>query len=830
MRNFKKILVLLVVVLAALALFARGDINAFAASTIGNIFTNPGEDCNTEMNISYHMPVGSSGSYVLYTEKSDTTWANQKKAMADKEEYNDAFKQLNTVGDALCKGSVTLRGLTPGTEYMYKVVLEPNESDVHYFKTGDKYFSFIWTSDFHTYGSNRLKANVANVEKCLEINNGADFVLSTGDTIAHGGTYEWWQQLATASYIKNYMFADTLGNHDWMTKVGTTTAQGASHIFWGANHNNPKNGYAGQENICYYFYYGDALFICLNTEEFTQGQHDWCEEVLKNNDAQYKFIFQHYQMIGKTGTYNSTGYKRWVDLCDKYGVDIAFSGNSHVYVRSKSLYDGEVSDSATKGTVYMVAPSSDGDRGESPVELSANVDKMVMNWAGGAYQVANSIVNVTETGIRVRLINKGGEVLDDGFIPTKRTGTRVVKDLTGVDKDAIANGIKLGFENNNYDAPVLTYGAGAYDAVRSVSIIDKDTNETYENVKLVMDASQVRLTNLPLKKKMNLKLAIKFYDNDSKTVEMTFLSSEPYGEITNLAFDSLTGSAAVFKWDETLVSRVVDHVQVLIDGIQIENVSVGTKRVEIPLYKVKGEQTYPVVLNVFSSTNYILDSYQIEYTTPAVATSVEIDYAGESDIMAGERIKLNKIVTPSNACDGFEWSSDDETIARVNQNGEVVGISEGVAIITCKSMIRKSVSSEFMVTVMGTALSDKLTIKAKGGSTSVKVGDTIDLEMLTTEIEDTFTWRSSDESVATVDANGKVTTLKAGTVKIGCYSNEQDDVFATIELTVNASKKGCNSGLKVEGSRATKVATYLVFGVSMLGFALAVACRKRKDN
>ena len=126
-------------------------------------------------------------------------------------------------------------------------------------------------------------------------------------------------------------------------------------------------------------------------------------------------------------------------------------------------------------------------------------------------------------------------------------------------------------------------------------------------------------------------------------------------------------------------------------------------------------------------------------------------------------------------------------------------------------------------------------LKNADGTTSeipaeeVKVGSTLELNIETTEIDDTFEWRSSDESVATVDENGVVTALKAGSVKIGCYSNEQDDVFNTIELNV-IGKSGCNSGLKVEGSVMTKVMTYLVFGLSLSGFALAVAFRKRHED
>ena len=99
-----------------------------------------------------------------------------------------------------------------------------------------------------------ISAASANIEEAIAMNGGVDFILSTGDTIAHGGTYKWWKQLGGASWIQRYMYADVLGNHDWMTSAGTYVENGASNIFFGANHNNPKNGYAGQENICYYFY------------------------------------------------------------------------------------------------------------------------------------------------------------------------------------------------------------------------------------------------------------------------------------------------------------------------------------------------------------------------------------------------------------------------------------------------------------------------------------------------------------------------------------------------------------------------------------------------
>lgn len=49
-----------------------------------------------------------------------------------------------------------------------------------------------------------------------------------------------------------------------------------------------------------------------------------------------------------------------------------------------------------------------------------------------------------------------------------------------------------------------------------------------------------------------------------------------------------------------------------------------------------------------------------------------------------------------------------------------------------------------------------------------------------------LTWTSSDESVATVDAEGKVTTLAVGVATITATANDGSGVTASCEVTVNA--------------------------------------------
>ena len=57
----------------------------------------------------------------------------------------------------------------------------------------------------------------------------------------------------------------------------------------------------------------------------------------------------------------------------------------------------------------------------------------------------------------------------------------------------------------------------------------------------------------------------------------------------------------------------------------------------------------------------------------------------------------------------------------------------------------------------------------------------------------TIVWTSSDEKVAKVDANGKVTAIKAGEVEIKA-SSAVDDVNAVCKLTVKAKTSGNGGG------------------------------------
>ncbi len=130
-----------------------------------------------------------------------------------------------------------------------------------------------------------------------------------------------------------------------------------------------------------------------------------------------------------------------------------------------------------------------------------------------------------------------------------------------------------------------------------------------------------------------------------------------------------------------------------------------------------------------------------------------------------ETLALTWTVLPENSNDkNVTFTSDNEEVATVDENGVVTGIKAGEALITAKAT-DGGIEGSVKLTVIQKAES----ISVTASSTDIWVGET---EALTAEVlpfdttDKSVTWKSSDEAVATVDENGVVTGIKAGTCDI----------------------------------------------------------------
>ena len=173
------------------------------------------------------------------------------------------------------------------------------------------------------------------------------------------------------------------------------------------------------------------------------------------------------------------------------------------------------------------------------------------------------------------------------------------------------------------------------------------------------------------------------------------------------------------------------------------------------------------------------------------ATEVELDsstitFTKNSEGFDKESVTLSATVLPDNATlKNIEWSSSDETVATVDQNGKVTPIKVGTATVTAK--INDTVKATCEVNVEALKPTG-ITIAAV--PTDVNGGDTVTLTATVTPanaFDKTVTWSSSDTDVATVDANGKVTFANVTgtkTVTVTAAAKADASVKATVTFTV----------------------------------------------
>jgi len=150
--------------------------------------------------------------------------------------------------------------------------------------------------------------------------------------------------------------------------------------------------------------------------------------------------------------------------------------------------------------------------------------------------------------------------------------------------------------------------------------------------------------------------------------------------------------------------------------------------------------------------------------------------------------QLKASVTPADADNqSIVWESNDDEIATVTQTGLVTSVMPGTATITVKS-VDGNYTATCTVTVgkhvSSIILSDTELTMAAGTSDTLYA-----TVMPLSAFDKTVTWVSTNPKAATVDSNGNVHAVKAGTTTIIAYC-EDGDVTATCTVTVTNSAIG----------------------------------------
>ncbi len=153
-----------------------------------------------------------------------------------------------------------------------------------------------------------------------------------------------------------------------------------------------------------------------------------------------------------------------------------------------------------------------------------------------------------------------------------------------------------------------------------------------------------------------------------------------------------------------------------------------------------------------------------------------------AELKMGETLTLTPTVLPENTTDKkVAWTSSDESIARVDANGNVSAISVGNVTITATC---GDATASCVVTVTEAPVVSAESITLSEQTAELKVGETVSITATVLPENTTdkkVTWTSSDESIATVNTLGTITAVSVGTVTITATCG---DITATCTVTV----------------------------------------------
>lgn len=184
---------------------------------------------------------------------------------------------------------------------------------------------------------------------------------------------------------------------------------------------------------------------------------------------------------------------------------------------------------------------------------------------------------------------------------------------------------------------------------------------------------------------------------------------------------------------------------------------------------------------------------------PAPINVTDFDVTPDTqNIKVGDKFSLTPVFTPNNASNkNVEYQSLDEGVVIVSDKGEVTGVGAGDAIIQCQAE-----DGGFIATCM-VHVDNAIEFSLSPATREIAVGKTFKLTKVTNpaNAKKTAEWSSSNSSIATVDATGKVTAKRIGSCTITCTLTRYNQTarcrvkVAKLKSKVSLDKKNIRIGV-----------------------------------
>lgn len=215
-----------------------------------------------------------------------------------------------------------------------------------------------------------------------------------------------------------------------------------------------------------------------------------------------------------------------------------------------------------------------------------------------------------------------------------------------------------------------------------------------------------------------------------------------------------------------------------------------------------------------SGANYIAE-IKIEWE-PVKPTSISLAAENSTTVSVGKAENIIPTFTNSNSLivseEGLSWSSSDTSVATVS-NGVVTGVAAGNVTITATSEADNNVKNTIDLVVSAEI------VHVESVSLNESILNLVDeekVELIATISPDnaydqSVSWESDDESVATVDSDGVVTGVSEGTATITVTTTDGEKT-ATCDVTVTMRPR-VSYELVTADSQLIVGAKYIVVGV-----------------